>query len=195
MVKQGSGKGGNGNAHFRLVILEADVPGGEIGQIAQAVQNALRPSTPPVQRVINATPQLGSSAAAQGDLFDQADVSGTEDAEADSPALTPKAPREAKPRRLPTPKLLELSEQQVASWTEYAGAKHPKADVDRYRLAVAWFQDHGAEDGVTADHVFTCFKQMNWSTAIDDFGSPLRSLKASHHLKSTGRGIFTITQV
>jgi hypothetical protein len=56
-------KGAAGTARIRLVILEAEAPDGDLGQITEAVQNALRPTNGagPVRRALSGPAKTASA--------------------------------------------------------------------------------------------------------------------------------------
>jgi hypothetical protein len=41
---------------------------------------------------------------------------------------------------------------------------------------------HRGIDAVTENHIYTCFKSMDWSTNIPNFAQPLRDLKAKQQV-------------
>lgn len=188
MAKQPSGK--NGNAHIRLIVLDAVIPEGDVGQIAQALQNALRP--PVQQRPQPQAPQLPARSEHGGDSVEETfdDASNADEFEVKSPEPR----REARPRRHPTPDIIDLSPELVTSLKKFADVKQPKSEVDRALFAVTWFCDNGADDGAGASHVYTCYKYLDWPVGKDkDFGAPLRALKKSDHLRSLDRGKYAVT--
>ena len=189
-------RGGSGGvSHVKLIVFEAHVPEGELAQLTQALQNALRPTTTHQQvKVVAAVGQQQLSNPVEE--IGGADEEATKHQVDEVVAPTPLRPaKETKPRRLATPTYIERTSDQVTSWKQFAGARVPKNDTDRYVLAVVWSKDTVAEDGVTSDHVFTCFRDMKWSVDITDFGSLMRSLKASQVFKNVGRGKYIPTQL
>lgn len=191
MAKQPAPKAGK--ARVRFIMLEAEIPEGDLTQVTQAIQNALRPATVIQQRIAPASglefsPAVNGVTEVEGD-----DV--LEDVIADVEQVSvAKGP--PKPRSYPVPKVVEdvdlNSEPSLAS---FASSKQPKSDLDRHLLVAAWFKEARGVDAVSADHVYTGYRKLGWSTAIEDFGKPLRSLKQAQLMKSAGRGLYAINHL
>jgi hypothetical protein len=64
-------------------------------------------------------------------------------------------------------------------------------------LAVAYLCENRKDiEGVTADHVYTCFRKLNWSTGSKDFAQPLRNLKANQLLdQGPSRGTYAVNHI
>jgi hypothetical protein len=87
-----------------------------------------------------------------------------------------------KPKKALAPKQSFLSEfnlvpTDVQSWKDYAAKKSPQTENDKFLVASAWVQTLGGVDPFTGNHLFTCFRAMEWKTQIDMI-QPLRQLKA-----------------
>jgi hypothetical protein len=65
----------------------------------------------------------------------------------------------------------------VPSLEDYCAEKDPQTEQDRFIVASAWIQTHGGTDPFTVDHLFTCFRAMEWKTQADMI-QPLRILKS-----------------
>jgi len=72
---------------------------------------------------------------------------------------------------------------------------HQKNENEKNLVILAWFKDHRNDEPVTMNHVYTCYRAMKWSTAIDDFASTLRKLKSTQLVKSSGRGQYVINHL
>jgi hypothetical protein len=172
---------GNGTSRIRFIMLEAEMPEGDLTQITNAIQNALRPATVSGPKVPKASVQMIGPSDQDDD--DEEVIDAPVDEDDDAPiAQAPKA-ASSKPRRPAKRKVVEIQLDAEVSLASYVDQYKPKNDQDKYLVAVAFLCEHRKEvDGVTADHVYTCFRKMNWSTGTKDFAQPLRNLKANQFL-------------
>jgi len=184
-----------GTSRVRFIMLEAEGPEGDLAQIAQAIQNALRPPQGTVQRVISAPSVVsGALPSPDGEVFD-GDTDEAEDVSANGADAGPQKIRKPRQRKTTVPQAYEFTSEAVASWKEFAGDTAVSNDTDRYLTVAAWMHDHHNNDPVTVGHVYSCFRIMKWSVDIPDFGSPLRQAKKRQYLNSAGRAAYTITQL
>jgi len=193
MAKSNPTKGTS--AKIRFVMLEADISDGDLTQITQAIQNAFRPNAV-VQHRSAATPAI-ASASLEIDAQDEValdhglpeDFDGREHNHVVSS-------RASKPRKPPALNVLDLDLKTDRSWEDFAKEHDPQSDVDKFLTVAVWFKEHRATDAITADHVYTCFRAIGWSTSIPDFGKPLRNLK-QHKFMGSGpnRGEFVINHL
>lgn len=187
MAKQFTSKSG-APARIRLVVLDAELPDGDIGSLTQALQNALRPSVAPAgariaapngTRTLVQQPPLDEEQQAE----EQAD---TEDVLDDVPVARGPRVKRSTPR---APNVVDLDMNTPISLATFAQGKDSKSQSKKFMIAAAWLKEHRSIDAVTADHIYTCFKSLGWSTSIPDFGMPLRDLKAKQKFFSkTERG-------
>lgn len=195
MAKQTTAK--NGTSRIRFIMLDAEIPEGDLSQITAAIQNALKPTTTIIQQRLPAQSVAALSPGAvdsdtQGDLEEkifESDDSSSDEAPAQRPA------REARPRKFTVPKVLELDLASGRSFESYATEHAPKSEPDRNLVVLAWFREHRPGEPVTANHVYTCYRAMKWPSGIDDFSWPLRALKKEQLVTSTGRGQYTINHL
>ena len=192
MVKQPSK--GNGSSRIRVVMIDAEIAEGELGQIAAAIQNALRPSVTVAQRPaaqLTAPTQNGGVETVleepMEDDFDEADEGVTKPA-------APSKPR--KPRKPTTPEVLELDLISDVSLESFA-VKHPaEKESDRNLVIATWFKEHRQTPAITSSHVYTAYRQLKWSVAIEDFSWPLRYLKKEKFMGAgTARGEYVINHL
>lgn len=183
---------GNGNSKFRLIVLEAEGPEGELSQMASAIKDALRPSQVAQPRVAKPQGQvIEQYADADGEFappeFEDADYA----EETSAPAATPK------PRKPAKRTVVSMDLDSPVSLADFA-AKYPiKNDKDRFLVALAFLKEHRPDiSPINADHLFTCFKSMDWPSGARDFSQPLRNLKAEQ-LVDAGeeRGTYVINHV
>jgi hypothetical protein len=170
MAKASASKGGS--SRIRFIMLEAELPEGDLSQVTQAIQNALKPATP-APRLLQVMRVSG-----EGDIADEvleqieADDVGEEEA-----VTQPKAPRNQAPRRYKSPDVVEIDLDKAVSFVDFATPKAPSSVADKYLTVAAWFKEERNTPAITQDHVYTCFRKIGWSTSIDDFNAPLRKLK------------------
>jgi hypothetical protein len=191
MAKTAIGKSA-GPSRVRFIMVEAEIADGDIGQITQAIQNALRGPSPGIQRVVQPTgPQLISQEASKPD----AEV----EIEDEDETTVETAPRSVKPKtaRKPaaTPNVVEIDLSSDPSLASYAQKANPKSDRKRYLVILAWLKEHRGINAITADHIYTCYRSLKWPTAINDFGQPLRNLKVDQLVTSPEKGSYTINHL
>ncbi|MCG6114344.1 MAG: hypothetical protein MEQ84_04030 [Mesorhizobium sp.] len=193
MAKQPSSK--NGTSRIRFIMLDAEIPEGDLSQITSAIQNALKPTTTIIQQRLPAQPAASlPSGSMDADVEWEEEVFEPED-DARAEAPTPRQAREARPRKPTVPKVLELDLTSGVSFESYATEHAPKAKLTATFVVLAWFKEHRPEAAVTANHVYTCYRAMKWPSGIDDFSWPLRALKKEQLVTSAGRGQYTINHL
>jgi hypothetical protein len=197
----GSRAGGEGgNSKIRFIMLEADLNGGDLTQITQAISNALRPATgqPPMRviappmsgSVVNGTPPNGANA----DETD-ADVETPIEAVNEGAPMAPKSQRQRK-KGGRDPKLLDDLDLNGngTTFVEFAEQKNPTTDTKRFLTAVAWFKKHGNKDAIGIDEVYTAYrKKGDWSYNLDDYDAVFRGLLKRDVVKRAGKGLYAIT--
>jgi hypothetical protein len=177
-------------------MLDAELNEGDLSQVTQAIQNALRPSgslpaTPRAlaQRMASAKPDAVEPEPLESD-------EGVDESIEDVATVSASQPRPSPPRKLKTPKVLDFDLKSGTSFVSYVQDKNPPSDQMKFLTALAWFKQHRPDiPAVSADHVYTCYRAAEWSTAIADFSAPLRSLKHSRLIESAGRGTYVINHI
>lgn len=193
MAKQPTTKGGT--ARIRFIMLDAEIPEGDLSQITTAIQNALKPTTTIIQQRLPSHATVAALPTGTSEADEEFD-SETIELEGEAPAeTTPRQPREARPRKPTSMKVLEIDLTSDPSFESFAAEHMPKNDTERNLVALAWFKEHRPNEVVTANHVYTCYRVMRWPSGIDDFSSILRSLKAQQLVKSVGRGQYEINHL
>lgn len=183
-----------GSSKIRFIMLEADIPEGDLSQVTQAIQNALKPAAPPAQRMLlqssKGSPDVETSL---GDphVIQELEQESNEQIETESRAPS-KATQRARSYR--SPEIVDVDLDTEPSFVEFATAKAPSTIVDKYLTVAAWFKEARDTASVTADDVYTCFRKIGWSTAIDDFSQPLRKLKSQKLLGGDASG-FVINHI
>lgn len=164
-----------GTSRVRFIMLEAEMPEGDLAQITTAIQNALKPAGFAPARITRDNGFALERPVPDDHAIELDDEQAMELEEAPK---VPKAPaRSKKPAKR---KVLDIDLETETAFTTYIAQHPPKTEQDRHLLAVAYFQEHRPDiEGVTVDHVYTCFRKAGWSAGKADFGQPLRSLKSS----------------
>jgi hypothetical protein len=185
-------------SRIRFVMVEAELGDGDIGQITQAIQNALRSpvATPASVKRLSAATNANDTAP-QSDPESEIDDQTLDDAReyegAESHAASPK-PRSQ--RKLPpTPNIVEMDMDADVSLASFSLGKDAKSQNKKYLIAAAWLKEHRGLGAITADHIYTCFRAMNWPTNIPDFWQPLRALKAKKFFGTNDKGEYEINHL
>ena len=186
-----------GTSRFRLVVLEAEVNEGDLPQLTQAIQNALRPNPIIQHRTIAPPPVLNNGGLAPDTAAGLEEPTEEEDVESSQPSsVEPRRPvREPRQRKFRSPKVINVDLKSEPAFKAYALQKNPSSDFDRYLTVACWFKHHRELDEITADHVYTCYREVGWSTKIDDFSKPLRSLKFRQLMDNPSRGNYAINHL
>jgi hypothetical protein len=192
VAKQPTSK--NGTSRIRFIMLDAEIPEGDLSQITAAIQNALKPNTTFIQQRLPAQPTAALSPGSAGvEVEYEEEVIEPEDD--NSSTAAPRQARETRPRKPTVPKVLELDLTSGESFESYAIEHAPKSEPDRNLVVLAWFKEHRPDEAVTANHVYTCYRAMKWPSGIDDFSWPLRALNKEQLVTSTGRGQYAINHL
>lgn len=177
-----------GLAKVRLVILEAELPDGDIAQLSQALQNALRPQPQVHAKLIGQSSSPPDSAGASEDEVlddDEHDLV----VQSASQTQSPRKPRVAK-----TPTVLDdLDVKKEPSLAEFTGQFDIKTNVDKYLVIALWLRDARGIDTFNVDHIYTCFRILSWSTKSTDFSKPLRNLRDEQSLKGGAKDGFSLS--
>src|SRR5690242_10988240 len=170
-------------SRIRFIMVEAEMANaGDLSQITQAIQNALRPSVTPVRLNGPASARANGAEApaaeqsavdVEGEEVADQEVAETANGDEEASAGTPRVPRKIRP-----PKVIPLDLDGDPSLVQFATDKAPSSHMLRYLTVAAWFKLHKQVDAITASHVYTCYRHMDsWTKDIVDWGQPLRDLK------------------
>jgi hypothetical protein len=178
-------------SRIRFVMVEAEIGDGDIGQITQAITNALRgPGPTTVVKRIAAPAQH-----VNGNGEDHAEPDVVEDAvdELDAVDVTPAAPRKKAQRRVAAkPQPIEID---VDSDPPLSSLGIFKSNHKRYLAIAAWLHDHRGIEVIDERHIYTCYRLLGWPTDIADFAQPLRELKHKQYFESPETGKYAINQI
>jgi hypothetical protein len=108
------------------------------------------------------------------------------------------APKPKKPPAAPKYTFMNefnLTPAGVPSLTDYCAQKNPQTENDKFLVASAWIQTHGAVDPFTGGHLFTAFRAMEWKTQVD-MTQPLRFMKSKKsYYENPGFGKWKLTAI
>jgi hypothetical protein len=171
-----------GASRIRLVVLEAEGDG-DLSQIAHAVQSALRPrdNIIPSARRVGTTIERAAPEVSEAEEVNDFDA---ESVEARAPQ-TGEVSKRTKTWTPAKPKVLNnIDFTTDPSFKAFAAQKSPQNNLHKYLVVAAWFKLHRNTDAITFNHVYNCFRHVEWTTDIKDFSQPLRSLKSDHLMDS-----------
>ncbi|WGD50974.1 hypothetical protein QA641_36240 [Bradyrhizobium sp. CB1650] len=192
------GGGGTGPSRVRFIVLEAELQDGDLSQITQAIQNALRPQTNAnLPRATQQARLSAPTAIAEEEIIAPEDETPVDEADAVEETARAQASRGPRaPRKFRTPQVLpDVDLVSPTSFADFAKQVNPSSDQKKYLTVAAWFKEHRGVAAITADHAYTCFRAVKWNTNIEDFQSPLRALKQRQLMTQAGRGLFEINHL
>jgi hypothetical protein len=182
-----------GSSRIRFVMVDAEIAEGDVGSITQAIQNALR-GPAPIQRLAPPPPSKSPVVDANGGHISESDPE--VEVDVDVVDAAPETPRQRAPRKpAPTPNIIDIEMNNGMSLAAFAQGKDSKSHHKRFLIAAAWLKEHRNIDAVSDDHVYTCYRSLDWPTNIPDFGQPLRELKARKFFTQPARGLYTINHI
>lgn len=182
-----------GTAKVRFIMIDAEIPEGDMSQITAAIQNALKPTTTIIQQRLPSHGPTGVVSDLLSDDSDSEDLIELGDDE--SAPVAAKPTREARPRKPTVPKVLDLDLTSGVSFETFANDRSPKNDIERNLVVLAWFKENRPDEPVTANHVYTCYRAIKWPSGIDDFSWPLRALKKEQLVTNPARGQYVINHL
>jgi hypothetical protein len=190
MAKATPPKSSAGSARIRFIMLEAEIPEGDLSQFTHAIQHALRPTT-----ITVASPRISSSPTQRvpehvNDVEVNAEAStietATEEPESAGDEAPTRTPRKSAPR---SPKVLvDVDLTSDPSFAAFANETKPDSHLKRNLVVAAWFKQARRVDAITMDHVYTCYRSVKWPSDIPDFGSSLRALKRNQKMTQSDQG-------
>lgn len=194
-MAKSNGSKSSGTSRIRFIMVDAELNDGDIGPITQAIQNALRgPGTTSMQRLAAIPPTKSNAHDVEEHASDFDDVV---DGEVDGNGATTPEPRKRSTvkRVAPTPKVIDIEVIADPSLKSFVERSNPTSNHKRYLAIAAWLHDHRQIDTITADHIYTCYRLLGWSTKINDFAQPLRELKHKQFFASPENGKYSINHL
>ena len=146
--------------------------------VAQAIASIGGPSRIVTRTVDVRKPQTHIGAPTDMIDTEAADDSETEtvDREQDETEPTPPASKTpAKPRKFNF--ISEISDNATTPLKDFVAQRSPSEINDRYLVVCLWLQTAAEFEVFTPDHVWTCFRMMEWKM-LTDFTQPMRLLKS-----------------
>jgi hypothetical protein len=184
----------SGTSRIRFIMLDAELPDGDLSQITAAIQNALKPTTVIQQRLPatgGTTPLLDHER--NGEVVDHEVLEVDEDS--GEVAAAPAKPRTPRVRKPTTPDVLELDLTSGVSLQSFANEHSPSSEPEKNLVIAAWFKEHRDTPAITAAHVYTAYRALAWSVGFEDFSWPLRTLKRDKFMSSPNRGEYAINHL
>jgi hypothetical protein len=184
------GKPAGGVSRIRFVMFDAEIADGDLEPITQAIQNALRgpvSANTPVKRLAAPVRQVNGGAEEPPETVEE--IEDVEVADESQTAPKIKTPRKAGPK--PT----IIDDIDIKSEPPLSSLVDPGSNIKRYLVIAAWLHDHRNTEVITADHIFTCYRHLNWPIDIPYFSQPLRFLKHKQYLTTPERGKYAINQL
>lgn len=180
MASKGGNRESGGDTYVRFIMLETRGNAAGLQQIAQAISQALRPTTiiqqavaPPVM------PALQGIAPPQGNGADPELHPSVEIVDEGVTTLPPAARRSsAKKRKLRTPEVLndlDLTSKPMP-FVQYFNKKNPDEHSKRYLVIAAWMKEYRQIGAISIDHIYTCYRMLNLNV-VADVGSVFRRCK------------------
>jgi hypothetical protein len=181
-----------GMSRVRFVMFDAEVAEGEIGQITQAIQNALRGT---VQVTTQRLPAPAALRAPEANGL-QTEPEGEFEQDEEVVDVTAATPRPRAPRKVPkAPNIIDIEMTNDVSFASFAQGKDAGSQHKKYLICAAWLKEHRNIDAVSDKHIYTCFRSIGWSTNIPDFAQPLRELKSRKFFAQPEKGLYAINHI
>lgn len=191
-MAKGTTSKSTGTSKIRFIMVEAEIADGDIGQITQAIQNALRTSAPATapQRLSG---QSLKAVARDNEADDEEEFVEADVVEVD---VTPKPQRQrATKTAKPAPDVLELDMTSGTSLATFVEGTNPKSHAKRFLMIAAWFKEHRETPAITAAHVYTGYRTLKWPVGIPDFSQPLRDLKSDQYMTTPEKANYAINHL
>ena len=190
MAKRSNSSSSSGVSRIRFVMLDAELPDGDISQITEAIQNALRPKQQDVRLIqLSANQDVDIALEeALGSIDDGVD-------ELESGTSKDLKRQSSTKRTVKNLNVVDLDTTSDPSLESYMAAKNPTNLRMKHLCVLAWFKEARDIDQVSAEQVYTCFKQLRWSTAAKDFSQALRGLKGEDLVGGSSKDGFAINHI
>lgn len=172
---------------FRVIEFEVEGSNASIQESLRSISATLGRPRPGAATAARLAPVPAPAAASEDDaehlVDDGSELDGQEAVE-ETPTARP--PRARTARRVVTPEVLDLDiESGPMPLREFVNSKNPTTDPKRFLTIAYWFKEYRQTPIVTAAHIYTCYRLLDWSTP-DDIGQPLRDLKNKRKVFNKG---------
>lgn len=191
---------GSERSKVRIFFVEGDFAPGDLQQLTQALTTAIRPTHVATRGALagRIAPPAGNGTGAANGEGDVAEVEiepvGEDFADDAETQVAPVSRGPSKPRVYRKPKVVDIDlsgGEGGKSFEEFATEKKPDDHVTRYLVIAVWLHEHAKIETIRVDHVFTCYKSMDWTFDVSDPSWPFRKLKADG-MGTTKAGSFSV---
>lgn len=193
MAKEDKGK-----VKMTVIHFETESSNETLQENIRAIANTLTRALAPPLRVVQVPAQLPSgngagNGAAHGEAPEADEYNDVIDADVTD---TPKKPKKAAARQLPSPEVLDLDlTSGPMPLKTFLEQKKPDEDSKRYLVIAYWFKEYRKITEITMDHAHTAYRSMGWNTPKDASG-PLRGMKKQGWMKrGSGKGAYAINHI
>jgi hypothetical protein len=184
-------------AKVKLRVIEFELEGAN-----SSVENSIRQLATALTARTNGGSKLPPSKPpkelASGETEDPAQEAEPVEAEVvdDGADAQPAKTKTARPKSKPKPPTylpnLNLTGKNGITFKEFAKEKAPTTRPKQYLVATYWLKEHGEDQTVNADKIYTCFKTAGWPIGFNDWRAAFDQLVHSEHLRKVGVGEFAI---
>jgi len=184
---------GDDSEEMTVIVVRVKGQGDTLRKGFEAISTAfasLSPATFPSRRNGGPPAQLNG-----GTVEEPVDEEIDEEVDDEEPVIeAPGGGSSAKPRKYKFLDDFDLNAGPMP-WKEFAASKAPKTDSDCYLVASLWITENAGLPTFTINHVFTCFRAMQWNEQ-KDFSQPMRLMKSKKsYFDNPSRKSWKLTQV
>jgi hypothetical protein len=184
-------------AKVKLRVIEFELEGSNLSveNSIRQITNSLgvRPAAPKAlpPKLAKETPASASAEETEM-IVDEAEVIDTEAVEmSGEESLERKGAKKSKPKPPTYLHDLDLVGKGV-TLKDFARDKAPTSKNKRYLVAAYWLKEHGGQENVNADKIYTCFKTAGWPTDFNDWRATFDNLVHGEHMRKVAKGEFAI---
>lgn len=203
MAKTKVESGGARSNRFRMIVIDSDLSDDAIGNLTQAITHALRPAGTAAAPTRALTRGSATSQQQLAEPNNETEVAEPDDIDAEEEAAigdngSPAAPARSgtsTPKKLPIPDYLhdlDMTGNGVL-FKDYVAKQVPTTHQKRYLVAAAWLKNHGGQDRVNQDRVFTCYRTAGWPMSIKDWDVNFRNHVRADRMRRVAPGEYIIT--
>lgn len=183
---------------IRFVLFESDGVEGNLNDIANAFLAALR-SSPAATKTLQPRKNDRAFELADGaiDISPEDDALATEsEPQRDTSVSESRATNAPKKKWIKKVKVLPDVDLKAGTvpFAQFMKEKKPQTMNDRYLAIATWFKRYGGLDTITADHIYTGYRAMGWTSDAADMSQPFRDLKKLGR-GDASKGAFTINHI
>lgn len=190
-------QGPEDRAKVKLRVIEFELEGGNA-----AVENSIRQLTQALSARNGAPAKVISSGKQPKELAGgtveeeptEAEVVDDDEVDVDEAPATPAARKSRQRSKPKAPEYVHdlMDGAKLEEFKEFAKQKNPTTRPQRYLVATYWLKECGGSPTVTADKMYTCFKNAGWPTNFNDWRGAFDSLVYVEDFRKVGVGEFAI---